>query len=198
MLESLIKNVPTEHAFVPLMTACSDLVHSKNPSERKGGFVVLAIVAENCSALLTDKLGPYLALICESISDSDRLVRAAACVALTQFADCAQPHVLHFHNVRHHVHRARSPSIATTTPTLLLFFSPCLCTFCVCAHPRLCTSASPALSFVGAVLLGSSFCRTFSPYWIAATMPGCKRNWRQPWAYSARTSAPISSCTLSR
>ena len=94
-----MKTVPMEQVFAPLMASCLQLTQSKKVDERKGGFIVLAILAESRTSLLTDKLEAYLVLICESIKDTDKLVRAAACVALTQFADCVQPDILRFHSV---------------------------------------------------------------------------------------------------
>jgi hypothetical protein len=99
VLNHLVKHMPKKSVFDPLVTTGLELTKSKNPHDRKGGLVVLAIMAEECSELMKDKLAEYLPLICGAVKDSEAIVRAAAAVALTQFADYCQPEVLNYHEL---------------------------------------------------------------------------------------------------
>uniref|UniRef100_A0A8C5ARK8 Importin 4 n=1 Tax=Gadus morhua TaxID=8049 RepID=A0A8C5ARK8_GADMO len=90
---------------MPLAQAC---LSSGNPYERKGGLMCLAVLAEGCadhirtnhSLHITEQSGSTLMLlssmlqtVCQSLSDSNQVVRSAGLFALGQFSEHLQPEV---------------------------------------------------------------------------------------------------------
>uniref|UniRef100_A0A8C5AUX8 Importin 4 n=1 Tax=Gadus morhua TaxID=8049 RepID=A0A8C5AUX8_GADMO len=76
---------------MPLAQAC---LSSGNPYERKGGLMCLAVLAEGCADHIRTKLlSSMLQTVCQSLSDSNQVVRSAGLFALGQFSEHLQPEV---------------------------------------------------------------------------------------------------------
>lgn len=76
---------------MPLAQAC---LTSDSPYRRKGGLMCLAVLAEGCADhIRTKMLSTMLQTVCQSLSDSDQVVRSAALFALGQFSEHLQPEV---------------------------------------------------------------------------------------------------------
>uniref|UniRef100_A0A7N5ZXZ1 TOG domain-containing protein n=1 Tax=Anabas testudineus TaxID=64144 RepID=A0A7N5ZXZ1_ANATE len=67
---------------------------SENPYQRKGGLMCLAVLAEGCADhIRTKMLSSMLQTVCQSLSDSNQVVRSAGLFALGQFSEYLQPEV---------------------------------------------------------------------------------------------------------
>uniref|UniRef100_A0A7N9B020 Importin 4 n=1 Tax=Mastacembelus armatus TaxID=205130 RepID=A0A7N9B020_9TELE len=76
---------------MPFIQAC---LASENPYQRKGGLMSLAVLAEGCADhMRTNMLSSVLQTVCQSLSDSNQVVRSAALFALGQFSQHLQPDV---------------------------------------------------------------------------------------------------------
>uniref|UniRef100_A0A8C5FQN6 Importin 4 n=1 Tax=Gadus morhua TaxID=8049 RepID=A0A8C5FQN6_GADMO len=81
---------------MPLAQAC---LSSGNPYERKGGLMCLAVLAEGCADHIRTNgstlmlLSSMLQTVCQSLSDSNQVVRSAGLFALGQFSEHLQPEV---------------------------------------------------------------------------------------------------------
>jgi len=99
----LSMHVPKRDVFPPVLAKAGELVQqSANQDARKGGFVILAIMAEGCSNLLVDKLSALLPIACAAMVDgasSSVKVRMAACVVVEQFADHLHPDISQYHEL---------------------------------------------------------------------------------------------------
>uniref|UniRef100_A0A7N8Y0F9 Importin 4 n=1 Tax=Mastacembelus armatus TaxID=205130 RepID=A0A7N8Y0F9_9TELE len=73
---------------MPFIQAC---LASENPYQRKGGLMSLAVLAEGCADHIM--LSSVLQTVCQSLSDSNQVVRSAALFALGQFSQHLQPDV---------------------------------------------------------------------------------------------------------
>uniref|UniRef100_A0A8D3CRY7 Importin 4 n=1 Tax=Scophthalmus maximus TaxID=52904 RepID=A0A8D3CRY7_SCOMX len=77
--------------LMPLTQAC---LASDNPYQRKGGLLCLAVLAEGCADhIRTKMLSQMLQAVCQSLSDSNQVVRCAGLFALGQFSEHLQPEV---------------------------------------------------------------------------------------------------------
>uniref|UniRef100_A0AAY4BCM4 Importin N-terminal domain-containing protein n=1 Tax=Denticeps clupeoides TaxID=299321 RepID=A0AAY4BCM4_9TELE len=80
---------------MPLIQAC---LASENPYERKGGLMCMAVLAEGCADhIRTKMLSSMLQTVCQSLSDSNQVVRSAGLFALGQFSEHLQPEVSKYH-----------------------------------------------------------------------------------------------------
>lgn len=98
ILDGLAAALPKRLIMQPYLAAAAKLMSSANLHDRKGGLVILALMAENCSENLKEQLPSLLQAVCAGMKDSEAVVRAAACVALTQFGDYLQPEILQHHD----------------------------------------------------------------------------------------------------
>jgi HEAT repeat protein len=97
ILDSIFLNVPKQLFYQNTLGTIANFMKSSNKFERKGGLVILAVMAEGCAELLIDGIKELSAAICSLSTDSDSLVRTAAWVAMTQFADHLQPEISQLH-----------------------------------------------------------------------------------------------------
>ncbi len=95
----ILSGVPKKNVYQICMRTANDLLKSQNEHDRKGAFVILAVMAEGCADLLKEVLKPMLETICNGVKDQSAVVRGAACVALSQFADHIQPEVTEYHQL---------------------------------------------------------------------------------------------------
>uniref|UniRef100_A0A671VNH8 Importin 4 n=1 Tax=Sparus aurata TaxID=8175 RepID=A0A671VNH8_SPAAU len=83
--------LPLCNNVMPLAQAC---LTSENPYQRKGGLMCLAVLAEGCADhIRTKMLSSMLQTVCQSLSDSNQVVRSAGLFALGQFSEHLQPEV---------------------------------------------------------------------------------------------------------
>ncbi|TRY65944.1 hypothetical protein DNTS_012348 [Danionella cerebrum] len=99
VIDTMALHMPPEKLFSqlsPFMQAC---LSSESPYERKGGLMVLAVLAEGCADhIRTKMLSSTLQTVCRSLSDDNQVVRSAALFALGQFSEHLQPDVSKFHS----------------------------------------------------------------------------------------------------
>lgn len=99
ILDATVLNVPVAHTFEQCITSASQLVQDQaNPHNLKAGFLILATVAEAHSERLQPQLANLVQLVHNGTTSQNPLVRAAACVALTQFAENMQPGIAKYHD----------------------------------------------------------------------------------------------------
>eukprot|EP00456_Euglypha_rotunda_P054567 TRINITY_DN4411_c0_g1_i18.p1 TRINITY_DN4411_c0_g1~~TRINITY_DN4411_c0_g1_i18.p1 ORF type:complete len:690 (-),score=137.36 TRINITY_DN4411_c0_g1_i18:12-2081(-) len=99
VLDASIGNFPRRLTFDAVMGSASSFLKNTSPHQRKGGFVILAVVSELFCERLKENLEQYIQAMCAGVKDTNPLVRAAAFVALTQFSDYLQPEILKFHKL---------------------------------------------------------------------------------------------------
>ncbi|XP_048856762.1 importin-4-like isoform X8 [Brienomyrus brachyistius] len=94
VIDTLAMHLPPEKLFqqlTPFMQAC---LSSKNPYEQKAGLMCLAVLAEGCADHMRTRMLPaVLQTVCQSLSDSNQLVRSAGLFALGQFSEHLQPDI---------------------------------------------------------------------------------------------------------
>uniref|UniRef100_A0A672ISC2 TOG domain-containing protein n=1 Tax=Salarias fasciatus TaxID=181472 RepID=A0A672ISC2_SALFA len=94
IIDTMALHMPPEklfHHLLPLTQAC---LTSENPYQKKGGLMCLAVLAEGCADhIRTKMLSSVLQTVCQSLSDSNQVVRSAALFALGQFSEYLQPEV---------------------------------------------------------------------------------------------------------
>ncbi|CAN9506252.1 unnamed protein product [Ophioblennius macclurei] len=94
IIDTMALHMPPEklfHHLLPLTQAC---LTSDNPYQKKGGLMCLAVLAEGCADhIRTKMLSSVLQTVCQSLSDSNQVVRSAALFALGQFSEYLQPEV---------------------------------------------------------------------------------------------------------
>ncbi|XP_072234356.1 importin-4 [Leuresthes tenuis] len=94
MIDTMALHMPPEklfHHLIPLTQTC---LASENPYQKKGGLMCLAVLAEGCADhIRTKMLSSVLQTVCQSLSDSNQVVRSAALFALGQFSEHLQPEV---------------------------------------------------------------------------------------------------------
>ncbi|KAG7247069.1 hypothetical protein CRUP_009084, partial [Coryphaenoides rupestris] len=84
-------HMPPEKLFQQLMPLAQACLSSGNPYERKGGLMCLAVLAEGCADhIRTKMLSSMLQTVCQSLSDSNQVVRSAGLFALGQFSEHLQ------------------------------------------------------------------------------------------------------------
>ncbi|XP_076017261.1 importin-4 [Genypterus blacodes] len=94
IIDTMALHMPPEKLFQQLMPLTQACLASQNPYERKGGLMCLAVLAEGCADhIRTKMLSSVLQTVCQSLSDSNQVVRSAGLFALGQFSEHLQPEV---------------------------------------------------------------------------------------------------------
>ncbi|KAM8881865.1 importin-4 [Synchiropus picturatus] len=94
IIDTMALHMPPETLFKHLMPLTQSCLVSPNPYQRKGGLMCLAVLAEGCADhIRTKMLSSVLQTVCQSLSDSNQVVRSAALFALGQFSEYLQPEV---------------------------------------------------------------------------------------------------------
>ncbi|KAL2085480.1 hypothetical protein ACEWY4_018800 [Coilia grayii] len=98
VIDTMALHMPPEKLFHQLMPLAQGCLASQNPYERKGGLMCLAVLAEGCADhIRTKMLSSMLQTVCQSLSDSNQVVRSAGLFALGQFSEHLQPEVSKYH-----------------------------------------------------------------------------------------------------
>lgn len=94
IIDNMALHMPPEKLFQQLMPLAHACLASENPYQRKGGLLCLAVLAEGCADhIRTKMLSSVLQTVCQSLSDSNQVVRNAGLFALGQFSEHLQPEV---------------------------------------------------------------------------------------------------------
>ncbi|XP_057680233.1 importin-4 isoform X2 [Corythoichthys intestinalis] len=94
VIDTMALHMPPEKLFHHLMPLTQACLASNDPYQRKGGLMCLAVLAEGCADhICSNMLSSVLQTVCQSLSDSDQVVRIAALFALGQFSEHLQPEV---------------------------------------------------------------------------------------------------------
>ncbi|XP_031651118.1 importin-4-like [Oncorhynchus kisutch] len=94
VIDTMALRMPPEKLFHQLMPLTQACLASDNPYERKAGLMCLAVLAEGCADhIRTKMLSSMLQTVCQSLSDSNQVVRSAGLFALGQFSEHLQPEV---------------------------------------------------------------------------------------------------------
>ncbi|XP_077480312.1 importin-4 isoform X2 [Stigmatopora argus] len=94
VIDTMALHMPPEKLFHHLMPLTQACLASNDPYQRKGGLMCLAVLAEGCADHICSKmLSSVLRTVCQSLSDSDQVVRITALFALGQFSEHLQPEV---------------------------------------------------------------------------------------------------------
>nr|XP_046226676.1 importin-4 isoform X2 [Scatophagus argus] len=94
IIDTMALHMPPEKLFQQLMPLTQGCLASENPYQRKGGLMCLAVLAEGCADhIRTKMLSSVLQTVCQSLSDSNQVVRSAGLFALGQFSEHLQPEV---------------------------------------------------------------------------------------------------------
>ncbi|KAF3836070.1 hypothetical protein F7725_028628 [Dissostichus mawsoni] len=94
IIDTMALHMPPEKLFQQLMPMTQTCLASENPYERKGGLMCLAVLAEGCADhIRTKMLSSVLQTVCQSLSDSNQVVRSASLFALGQFSEHLQPYL---------------------------------------------------------------------------------------------------------
>ncbi|KAJ0041653.1 hypothetical protein NL108_009150 [Boleophthalmus pectinirostris] len=94
IIDTMALHMPPEKLFQQLMPLAHAALSSENPYQRKGGLMCLAVLAEGCADYIRTKmLSSVLQTVCQSLSDSNQVVRSAGLFALGQFSEHLQPDI---------------------------------------------------------------------------------------------------------
>ncbi|KAI3355136.1 hypothetical protein L3Q82_018012 [Scortum barcoo] len=94
IIDTMALHMPPEKLFQQLMPLTQACLASEDPYQRKGGLMCLAVLAEGCADhIRTKMLSSMLQTVCQSLSDSNQVVRSASLFALGQFSEHLQPEV---------------------------------------------------------------------------------------------------------
>lgn len=94
IIDTMALHMPPEKLFQQLMPLTQVCLASEDPYQRKGGLMCLAVLAEGCADhIRTKMLSSMLQTVCQSLSDSNQVVRSASLFALGQFSEHLQPEV---------------------------------------------------------------------------------------------------------
>ncbi|KAJ0023043.1 hypothetical protein NQD34_015177 [Periophthalmus magnuspinnatus] len=94
IIDTMALHMPPEKLFQQLMPLAHAALSSENPYQRKGGLMCLAVLAEGCADYIRTKmLSSMLQTVCQSLSDSNHVVRSAGLFALGQFSEHLQPDI---------------------------------------------------------------------------------------------------------
>ncbi|XP_026219835.1 importin-4 [Anabas testudineus] len=94
IIDTMALHMPPEKLFQQVMPFAQTCLASENPYQRKGGLMCLAVLAEGCADhIRTKMLSSMLQTVCQSLSDSNQVVRSAGLFALGQFSEYLQPEV---------------------------------------------------------------------------------------------------------
>uniref|UniRef100_A0A3B4B858 TOG domain-containing protein n=1 Tax=Periophthalmus magnuspinnatus TaxID=409849 RepID=A0A3B4B858_9GOBI len=93
IIDTMALHMPPEKLFQQLMPLAHAALSSENPYQRKGGLMCLAVLAEGCADYIRTMLSSMLQTVCQSLSDSNHVVRSAGLFALGQFSEHLQPDI---------------------------------------------------------------------------------------------------------
>ncbi|XP_051796126.1 importin-4 isoform X2 [Acanthochromis polyacanthus] len=94
IIDTMALHIGPEKLFQQLMPLTQACLVSEDPYQRKGAIMCLAVLAEGCADhIRTKMLSSVLQTVCQSLSDSSRVVRSAGLFALGQFSEHLQPEV---------------------------------------------------------------------------------------------------------
>lgn len=94
IIDTMALHMPPEKLFHLLMPLVQAALSNENPYQKKGGLMCLAVLAEGCADYIRTKmLSSVLQTVCQSLSDSNHVVRSAALFALGQFSEHLQPNI---------------------------------------------------------------------------------------------------------
>ncbi|TMS09198.1 Importin-4 [Larimichthys crocea] len=94
IIDTMALHMPPEKLFQQLMPLTQACLASEDPYQRKGGLMCLAVLAEGCADhIRTKMLSSVLQTVCQSLSDTNQVVRSAGLFALGQFSEHLQPEV---------------------------------------------------------------------------------------------------------
>ncbi|KAK7114904.1 importin-4-like [Littorina saxatilis] len=81
--------------FIPkVMPMVEKCLSSEKATERRAGYLAMAVVVEGCADYVMNKLmGAMLQSVCRGLNDSESMVRNAALFALGQFSEHLQPNI---------------------------------------------------------------------------------------------------------
>ncbi|XP_069007588.1 importin-4-like [Embiotoca jacksoni] len=97
IIDTMALHMPPEKLFQQLMPLTQACLASGDPYSKKGGLMVLAVLAEGCADhIRTKMLSSVLQTVCQSLSDNNQVVRSAGLFALGQFSEHLQPEVSKF------------------------------------------------------------------------------------------------------
>lgn len=97
IIDTMALHMPPEKLFQQLMPLAQASLASENPYQRKGGLMCVAVLAEGCADYIRTKmLSSLLQTVCQSLSDSNQVVRSAGLFALGQFSEHLQPDISKF------------------------------------------------------------------------------------------------------
>lgn len=94
IIDTMALHMPPEKLFQHLIPLTQTCLASEDPYQKKGGLMCLAVLAEGCADhIRTRMLSSMLQTVCQSLSDSNQVVRSAGLFALGQFSEHLQPEV---------------------------------------------------------------------------------------------------------
>lgn len=94
IIDTMALHMPPEKLFQHLIPLTQTCLASEDPYQKKGGLMCLAVLAEGCADhIRTKMLSSMLQTVCQSLSDSNQVVRSAGLFALGQFSEHLQPEV---------------------------------------------------------------------------------------------------------
>lgn len=94
IIDTMALHMPPEKLFQQLMPLTQAALSNENPYQKKGGLMCLAVLAEGCADYICTKmLSSVLQTVCQSLSDSNQVVRSAGLFALGQFSEHLQPDI---------------------------------------------------------------------------------------------------------
>lgn len=94
IIDTMALHMPPEKLFQQLMPLVQSALSNENPYQKKGGLMCLAVLAEGCADYIRTKmLSSVLQIVCQSLSDSNHVVRSAGLFALGQFSEHLQPNI---------------------------------------------------------------------------------------------------------
>ncbi|XP_032408026.1 importin-4-like [Xiphophorus hellerii] len=94
MIDTMALHMPSDKLFLQLLPLTQACLSSENPYQKAGGLMCLAVLANGCAEYICSMMLSWMLLtVCQSLSDSNRVVRSAALFALWQFYEYLQPEV---------------------------------------------------------------------------------------------------------
>jgi hypothetical protein len=119
LLDAMAQMLPAKLVFLPCVQQGLTLTRSANPLERKGGLVIIGVIAEHLAECYLEPISPeeaqqraaqpqafhrptvpeLLQVVSVSVGDAVPQVREAAHLAITQFVDHLRPDILQHYQV---------------------------------------------------------------------------------------------------
>ncbi|PVV00661.1 hypothetical protein BB560_004946 [Smittium megazygosporum] len=97
VLNTLSTNLPPSHVFPVVAENVLLFVQNEDPLVRKGGMMTLAIIVEGSVDFVRDKVGDLIQLVVNGLSDPDKRVQKASCLALGCIADELSDEIAIYH-----------------------------------------------------------------------------------------------------